>query len=363
MLNHPEKALSTALRRAGVGDATAALRILDELISHNPYNLDARARRAALRYHTKNYQGALDDAALLLQVRPDDDDALALAGDCHLRLGRRQDAVARYSRALATNPLNRDALAGLANIAESAGPPGANPLPPRSSDALPSNLAALLSPLGAAEETLLAYAVARAACPAAIIELGAVDTRLTIPLALALEHAGSGAVHSVGRYQTEFFGLESRHPFRGCTERACRAGIGARARSRPSHRLPWQFGRGVAHRRVFARRFATGDGSRTHRPAGWAGMGRARFGCPFHAPGNALFCIRGRTRPPRRRQRVHWRQTRPAALLGDASQGDAVPPGNYAGLGGGQAGRRAGSRGRGISGIAPPPAPPSFALN
>jgi hypothetical protein len=210
MLSRPDKALATALRRAGSGDSTAALRILDELIAHNPYNLDARVRRALLRYHTARYQAALEDAAVVLQIHPDDDDALALSGDCHLGLNRRQDAITNYSRALAGNPLNRHALAGLTSIAESADPPAeiGERTPPRSSDALPPNLGALLSPFGAAEEALLAYSLARGACPAVIVELGAADARLTIPLALALEHAGSGAVHSIGCFQTEFFGLE-----------------------------------------------------------------------------------------------------------------------------------------------------------
>ena len=110
MLNRPEKAFDTALRRAHAGDQRAALRILDELLDNNPYYLEARAQRALMRYLQGLYADAATDVAVVLQVHPNDDDALALSGDCQLQLGNSTEASRFYLDAIQRNPRNRRAM-------------------------------------------------------------------------------------------------------------------------------------------------------------------------------------------------------------------------------------------------------------
>lgn len=216
MLNRPEKAFETAMRRAHAGDQRAALRILDELLENNPYHLEARAHRALLRYLHGLYEGAAADAGVVLQVHPNDDDALALSGDCMLQLGRAAEASRFYLDAIQRNPGNRRAIGGLAMLAEG----DAHDRAPEFAGRLPGNLASVIARLSASVTRpgeplppllagVLAYTIVRAARPDAVIEFGAMHGFLSLCVAQALEHGSHGHLHSVGRYTADFFGGDS----------------------------------------------------------------------------------------------------------------------------------------------------------
>ncbi len=218
MLDRPQKAFDTALRRAHAGDQRAALRILDELLDNNPYYLEARAQRALMRYFQGLYSEAAADVAVVLQVHPNDDDALALSGDCHLQLGNSTEASRFYLDAIQRNPRNRRAIGGLAMLAENG---TATPSTGRSAefpDRLPGNLinviarlAASITPAGDPLPPLLpgviAYTLVRSSRPDSVLDLGVLHGFLALVAAQALEHEAHGKAQCVSDGTTEFFGI------------------------------------------------------------------------------------------------------------------------------------------------------------
>ena len=218
MLNRPEKAFDTALRRAHAGDQRAALRILDELLDNNPYYLEARAQRALMRYLQGLYADAATDVAVVLQVHPNDDDALALSGDCQLQLGNSTEASRFYLDAIQRNPRNRRAIGGLAMLAENGLASPSTGRAPEFADRLPGNLISVLARLAAsitpAGEPLppllpgiIAYTLVRSSRPDFVLDLGSLRGFLALAAAQALEHEAHGAASYLSDTSTEFFGI------------------------------------------------------------------------------------------------------------------------------------------------------------
>src|SRR5262245_23435531 len=113
MLSNPDRALHAAVRKAQSGDMAAGFRILEELLGKDPYFLSARGHRAWWRLCQGEYDLAIEDLGVILQMRPDDDTAHAPMGDCYLRSQRMDEALPCYQRAIQLNPKNRTALMGM----------------------------------------------------------------------------------------------------------------------------------------------------------------------------------------------------------------------------------------------------------
>lgn len=118
MLGKPDRALAVARKHLARGDASSALRILDELIAHDPFNPVARRLRANLLFARGEFEAAIEDVEVLTIVCRHDDEALALAGEAHLELGRPEKAREAYVGSISLNPLNRRALTGLLRLAD-----------------------------------------------------------------------------------------------------------------------------------------------------------------------------------------------------------------------------------------------------
>jgi tetratricopeptide (TPR) repeat protein len=118
VLGKPEKALAAALKFIEMRDGPAALRILDELIAYDPFHIHARRARGKLLFSRSDFDGAIADLEIVLLLCRHDDAALALVGLGHLAESRIDAAVEAFTRCLRLNPLNRQALAGLLDIAE-----------------------------------------------------------------------------------------------------------------------------------------------------------------------------------------------------------------------------------------------------
>ncbi len=215
MLNQPEKALHAATRRVHAGDTGAALRILDELLSRNPFHLEARAERARLRFLGEDFEGAIEDAAVILQVRPGDDAALTLSGECHTGMGRHAGALKNLLAALERNPRNRAAIAGLARLADEL---EAGNLPPQAAGAGPEPLRRIREFARASGDPrrfqtgMLVFSVITTLRPAAVMELGALDGFVSLTAGLALQQAAPGHLHCVGDYTADFFGAPQAAP-------------------------------------------------------------------------------------------------------------------------------------------------------
>jgi tetratricopeptide (TPR) repeat protein len=66
--------------------------------------------------HLDQYQRALDDFEAVLKVVPRSSNALGWRGAAHQGLGKGREAVADYKAALAIDPKNPSALAGLKQL-------------------------------------------------------------------------------------------------------------------------------------------------------------------------------------------------------------------------------------------------------
>ena len=105
--------------RANVPDAAAAE--LDAAIEAAPEHSGLRKRRAELRRHAGDIEGAARDAAEAVVLDRTDQTAKALLGVLMLELGRTRDAIACLSEAVAADPANPGFAAGLAAALEAAG--------------------------------------------------------------------------------------------------------------------------------------------------------------------------------------------------------------------------------------------------
>jgi len=117
MLNNPEKTLNTALRCVRSGDMAAGLRIVDELLTNDPFFLEARGHRAWWHYSTGRYDDPIEDLKIILQVRPQDESTTAILGFCYMRQGKTLEATEQFLKTLALNPGNLEALGALTMMA------------------------------------------------------------------------------------------------------------------------------------------------------------------------------------------------------------------------------------------------------
>jgi len=93
-----------------------SLSALSRAAALNPYDLSVLGRRARILVEQHQYQEAYDLYSGYLARRPDDVDALVGAGTLALELGKREEAVERWQRALVKDPSQRDARRYLAEI-------------------------------------------------------------------------------------------------------------------------------------------------------------------------------------------------------------------------------------------------------
>ncbi|MCX7018771.1 MAG: class I SAM-dependent methyltransferase [bacterium] len=121
MLNKPDKTLNVALRCVRSGDMAAGLRIVDELLTNDPFFLDARGHRAWWHYSTGRYDDAIEDLKIILQVRPQDESTTVILGFCYMRQGRQKETVEQFLKALSLNPGNIEALGALTVMARKEG--------------------------------------------------------------------------------------------------------------------------------------------------------------------------------------------------------------------------------------------------
>jgi len=105
--------------RANAPDAVAAE--LDAAIDAAPEHAGLRKRRAELRRHAGDIEGAARDAAEAVVLDRTDPTAKALLGVLMLDLGRAGDAIACLSEAVAAEPANPGFAAALASAHEKAG--------------------------------------------------------------------------------------------------------------------------------------------------------------------------------------------------------------------------------------------------
>jgi Flp pilus assembly protein TadD len=109
-------------------------------------------------------QGAPDTALHIaerrLAVKPDDAQALLRAGQAQAALGRREEAARSFSRALAIDPTNQDAVLGLGRLRLATDPAAAAKLFQRVLEQNPQNVASL-NDLGIAQDLLGRHAEAQ----------------------------------------------------------------------------------------------------------------------------------------------------------------------------------------------------------
>jgi tetratricopeptide (TPR) repeat protein len=86
--------------------AEDAVGVFDERVRRNPFDLDAHRRKAHFLEGLERFADAAAAAAAGLAVAPEDEFLLDLQGRVLHRLGRRDDAVARWKEALRVNPKN-----------------------------------------------------------------------------------------------------------------------------------------------------------------------------------------------------------------------------------------------------------------
>ena len=96
--------LARILQREGLADD--AVGVFDERIRLNPFDLDAHRRKAFFLEGLARLPESAAAAAAGLELAPEDEYLLDLEGRVLHRLGRREDAVARWKEALRVNPKN-----------------------------------------------------------------------------------------------------------------------------------------------------------------------------------------------------------------------------------------------------------------
>ncbi len=96
--------LAQVLQREGLSDD--AVGVFDERLRLNPFDVDAHRRKAYFLEGLGRLPQASDAARAGLEVAPEDEYLLDLQGRVLHRLGRKDDAVARWKEALHVNPKN-----------------------------------------------------------------------------------------------------------------------------------------------------------------------------------------------------------------------------------------------------------------
>jgi arylsulfatase A-like enzyme len=103
------------------GQAAAALTVLDRLVDGSPSSVPFRSTRSGAREAVGDTTGALADLEAAIRLAPELDFLALSRADQLARLGRRADADAEWTRALALNPRAASAWLGLAESAALAG--------------------------------------------------------------------------------------------------------------------------------------------------------------------------------------------------------------------------------------------------
>ena len=249
MLRSPRRVLNTALRLARSGDLTAAFRIVDELVANDPNFLEARGHRAWWHFCRGVYSASICDLEVILRLRPRDEMALALLGDCHLRLGNAEQAKEFYLRALNRNPLNRTALAGLKSMSDEQAKRAADARKPKRGEEAaigtqPAYINAVIATLDRNRSATFPssvhcgvgrflYSLVRMLAPTVAIEIGAYVGYSSLCVGQALEDLGSGHLHSVdvfprGEYVSPFFDSPQSDGFLVASEHVHAAGLAHR---------------------------------------------------------------------------------------------------------------------------------------
>jgi predicted O-methyltransferase YrrM len=231
VLANPQRTLKAALQKGNAGEVDAGMRILNELVANDPFFLEARGHRAWWRYCRADYEGAVEDLLIIVQMSPRDDGALAQLGDCHARCARAQEATGFYMQALNLNPGNTQALTGLFNLAVPAKPTLDDECDPaiaqtrrlvrhRFPNAVLEELEKSREALGStaikAEIGALLYALVRMLKPAIVAETGVFVGFSSLWIAQALQDNAHGHLHSADLFPQVAF--RSSYAGEGCAD-------------------------------------------------------------------------------------------------------------------------------------------------
>lgn len=259
MLRSPRRVLNTALHLARSGDLNAAFRLVDELIANDPYFLDARGHRAWWHLCRGDYEASISDLEAILRLRPRDEMATALLGDCMLKLGRTSEAESHYLKALNLNPLNSTALAGLKFMSDERASELKRGKPRRrpgedSTGGAPAYINAVIAALDKHRTATFPssvhysigrflYSLVRMLAPTVALEIGAYVGYSSLCIGQALEDMGEGHLHSVdmfpkGKYVSPFFEHPQSDGFLVASEHIHAAGL--------SHRISLHCGESAA---------------------------------------------------------------------------------------------------------------------
>lgn len=106
--------LYAAEQLAGAGGLDGAQRVIDLMPADSVFAADAELVRASIQLERHNDSAAIQRAAHAAQIGADRWSVIASAGDIYRRVGRTQDAIAAYDRALsmATDPKDKASIYG-----------------------------------------------------------------------------------------------------------------------------------------------------------------------------------------------------------------------------------------------------------
>lgn len=100
----PLNQIEESERLLAEGEIAAATRILNELIDALPDFAEAWNRRAVLRFVTQDYDRAIADCEMVLELNPAHFGAWHGLGLCHAALGNYLEAIRAFRRALEIQP-------------------------------------------------------------------------------------------------------------------------------------------------------------------------------------------------------------------------------------------------------------------
>jgi tetratricopeptide (TPR) repeat protein len=100
----PLERIEESERLLAAGEVDSARRILSELIDTLPDFAEAWNRRAVLHFVTQNYDHAIADCEMVIQLNPFHFGALHGLGLCHAALGNYLEAIKTFRRALEIQP-------------------------------------------------------------------------------------------------------------------------------------------------------------------------------------------------------------------------------------------------------------------
>ncbi|MDB5196605.1 MAG: hypothetical protein JWP88_976 [Flaviaesturariibacter sp.] len=113
---HAEPYYFKALYFENTGNATEALRLLEEAVHHDYMFLDAHMEKGQILYNQKKYAASLKTFQLAVTITPTFADAYYWVGKSLEALGNKADAKTNYERAFALDKSNAEAKAAAARL-------------------------------------------------------------------------------------------------------------------------------------------------------------------------------------------------------------------------------------------------------